>query len=79
MRLILVALLLVGCAQRQLQTPQSGAVTGAISESNTAVAKAQTQQKTISQHNATIRSNLERADSKDALIKAWRVWKKEHP
>lgn len=83
---LLVALLIIGalwllsgCAKTHLTAPQPAGVTGGISRVRVGVTTAQSQHSEIIKTNVAARSALEKADSKDAVIKAWRVWKKEHP
>jgi hypothetical protein len=77
---ILSAALVLGCAtQKPLNAPLPGATQGAINRVQTGVSKAQTEQSAIAQSNTTIYSNLDRAERKDVIIKAYRKWKLTHP
>ena len=77
--LVGMVFLLMGCAKTKLVAPQPAGVTSGISRVRAGVTRAQSQHSEIIKTNVAARSALEKADSKDAVIKAWRVWKKEHP
>jgi hypothetical protein len=71
----IACVLLVGCAHQQLTAPSGGAVTGAISRTQSGVATAQAQQSQITSQAVAALDAESRIDAKDKFLDAYRKWK----